>query len=174
MDLFGNYVPFCYDSKEEKVVSRNEKIGSSKIYIPLLTDRETYFYAAGYDRVKHNGTVFLYSKTINTDQVYQEKYQYKVPEKSNYVRLEYKFFIVEYYPINKERARVRLASKIDMKLNFLPQFIINVSARKFAFNYFKNIIEVNKKFKGSKWEEKIKQNGDFYLFFKRKISEYLG
>lgn len=94
MDLFGNYVPFCYDSKELKVISRNEKIGTSKIYIPCLTDRETFFYAAGYDRYNVNGSVFLYSKTINEDQVYQKKYGFKVPEPSGYVRLEYKFFIV--------------------------------------------------------------------------------
>ena len=39
INLMGDYVPFCYDSKELKVVSRNERIGTSKIYIPLLTDR---------------------------------------------------------------------------------------------------------------------------------------
>jgi hypothetical protein len=33
-----------------------------------------------------------------------------------------------------------------MKLNYLPQFILNMSARKFAFDYFKNVIKVNKKF----------------------------
>jgi hypothetical protein len=38
-----------------------------------------------------------------------------------------------------------------MKLNYLPQFIINVSARKFAFDYFKNVIKVNKKFENSLW-----------------------
>lgn len=70
--------------------------------------------------------------------------------------MEYIFFIVEYIPITKNRAKVRLASKVDMKLNFLPQFIINMSARKFAFDYFKNIIKMNKNFKGSPWERKIK------------------
>lgn len=83
--------------------------------------------------------------------------------------MEYKFFIVEYIPITKERARVRLASRVDMKLNFLPQFILNASARKFAFNYFKNIMKLNEKFKGSKWEEKVKENADFYMFFRKKI-----
>lgn len=71
IDLMGDYVPFCYDSKEMKMISRNEKIGTSKIYIPLLTDRETYFYAAGYDRIKTKGSVFLFSKTINEDKIYQ-------------------------------------------------------------------------------------------------------
>lgn len=45
-----------------------------------------------------------------------------------------------------------------MKLDFLPQFILNMSARKFAFDYFKNIIKVNRNFKGSAWEQKIKEN----------------
>ncbi len=56
-----------------------------------------------------------------------------------------------------------------MKLNFLPQFILNMSARKFAFDYFKNIIKVNKNFKGSAWEQKIKENPEFYGFFKSKV-----
>ena len=49
-----------------------------------------------------------------------------------------------------------------MKLNLLPQFILNMSARKFAFDYFKNIIKMNKNFKGSAWEKKIKENPGFY------------
>jgi hypothetical protein len=64
--------------------------------------------------------------------------------------------------LTRKRAKVRLASKIDMKLNFLPQFILNMSARKFAFDYFKHIIKMNKNFKGSAWEKKIKENLEFY------------
>ncbi len=37
-----------------------------------------------------------------------------------------------------------------------------MSARKFAFDYFKNIIKMNKNFKGSAWEKKIKENLEFY------------
>jgi len=76
---------------------------------------------------------------------------------------------VEYIPVTKTRAKVRLASKVDMKLNFLPQFIVNMSARKFAFDYFKNIIKMNKNFKGSPWEAKIKKNPDFYGFFRKRV-----
>jgi hypothetical protein len=56
-----------------------------------------------------------------------------------------------------------------MKLNYLPQFIINMSARKFAFDYFKNVIKVNKKYKNSPWEQKEKEHPEFYLFFKKRI-----
>jgi len=138
-----------------------------------LTDREIYFYAAGYDRIKENGSVFVFSKTINDDKVYQKKYAFNVPEKSDYVRLEYIFFIVEYIPITKKRAKVRLASRVDLKMNYLPQWILNKSARTFSFNYFKNMIKVNKNFKGSDWEKKVKQNPNFYNFFKSKIDEYI-
>ena len=151
----GEYVPFCYDCKELKVLSRNERIGTSKIYIPLLTDRETYFYAVGYDRQQTTGGIFLYSKTINEDYAAQEKYQFKVPQESEYVRLEYKFFIVEYLPISKERAKIRLASKIDMKMNYLPLFLLNKSARIFAFDYFKNILKIAKHYQDSPWQKKV-------------------
>lgn len=91
----GEYVPFCYDCKQMKMISRNERIGTSKIYIPLLSDRQTYFYAVGYDRMKETGSLFLYSKTINEDLVFQEKYKFQVPvADQKFVRLEYKFFIV--------------------------------------------------------------------------------
>jgi hypothetical protein len=65
IDLMGDYVPFCYDCKEIKKISRNERMGHSKIYIPLLKDRETFFYAAGYDRIKTHKSLFFFSKTIN-------------------------------------------------------------------------------------------------------------
>jgi hypothetical protein len=54
------------------------------------------------------------------------------------------------------RGKIRLATNVNMGLNFLPLFVINQSCRMFAFDYFKNIIDVNKKFKGSLWEKKIK------------------
>lgn len=71
IDLFEDYIPFTYGTKELKSISRNEKIGTSKIYIPLLSDRETYFYAAAYDRLRTTGSIFFFSKTINDDLEYQ-------------------------------------------------------------------------------------------------------
>ena len=67
IDLMALYVPFCYDTKPRKIISRDSRIGSSKIYIPLLTDRYTYFYAVGYDRINVTNSIFLYSKTITDD-----------------------------------------------------------------------------------------------------------
>jgi hypothetical protein len=46
---------------------------------------------------------------------------------------------------------VRLATNIDMKISFLPMFIINKSLRIFSFDYFKNLLKVSKNIKGSPW-----------------------
>ena len=43
-----------------------------------------------------------------------------------------------------------------MKMNYLPSFLLFKSARIFAFDYFKNIIDRIKKFNGSEWEKKVK------------------
>lgn len=67
------------------------------------------------------------------------------------VELEYKFYIIEYCPISATRGKVRLATNIDMKISFLPLFIINKSLRIFSFDYFKNILKVSKNLKGSLW-----------------------
>ena len=87
------------------------------------------------------------------------------PPNDKYVRLEYKFFIVEYKPVAKGRTRIRLASKIDMKMNYLPLFILNKSARNFPFDYFRNILDRVKNYKGSEWEKKVAQRPDMYEFF---------
>lgn len=123
----------------------------------MLTDRETYFYAVGYNRIPKCGSLFFYSKTINENKNYQKKYDFNVPPTSKLIRLEYNFFIVEYKPIGLDRAKIRIASSVDLKMNYLPNWIISISARKFGFNYFVNIIKAQKKFEKSPWAEKIRQ-----------------
>ena len=60
-----------------------------------------------------------------------------------------------------------------MKMNFLPMFILNKSARIFAFDYFKNILDRVKNYKGSAWQKKVAEKPDMYEFFYKKINKYL-
>ena len=48
-------------------MARNQKIGTTKVYLPLLSDREAYFFAAAYDRLKTHNSIFFLSKTIASD-----------------------------------------------------------------------------------------------------------
>jgi hypothetical protein len=61
-----------------------------------------------------------------------------------------------------------------MKMNYLPLFILNKSARIFAFDYFKNILKIVKDYKGSAWEKKVSERPDLYEFFKKKVHDMFG
>lgn len=61
-----------------------------------------------------------------------------------------------------------------MKMNYLPLFILNKSARIFAFDYFKNILKISKNYKGSPWEKSASESPDLYDFFKKKVNDYFG
>jgi hypothetical protein len=52
-----------------------------------------------------------------------------------------------------------MAICIDLKISILPKFILNKTARIFAFDYFKNMLNINKKFKP-----------EHYNFFREKIN----
>jgi hypothetical protein len=85
--------------------------------------------------MQHNGSLFFYSKTINEDKRYQQKYDFTVPPaNSKYIRLEYNFFIVEYRPIAKDSAKVRIGMNVDLRMNYLPNWILSISARKVTFS----------------------------------------
>lgn len=66
IDLFHKFVPFCGEGEEIKRLHRNLYVGRSTVDIPLLTNRETYFYAKMIDRITTTGSIFFYSKSINT------------------------------------------------------------------------------------------------------------
>lgn len=78
IDLFYKLLPFSYDTKELKYISSNKKIGTNKVEMPLLTNRESYFYNAAYDRLKTHGSVFCFSKTISNDPSFQKKLGFPV------------------------------------------------------------------------------------------------
>lgn len=80
---------------------------------------------------------------------------------------------MEYTPLTANRGKIRLATNVNMRLGFLPFFIINKTCRIFAFDYFENLVKVNKEFKGSMWEKKMMENLSTYNFFKERIKEYL-
>lgn len=61
VDLFYKFVPFMKSSKELKVCARNAKIGHCINDFPLLSKREAFFFGIGYDRLDHNGSIFIYT-----------------------------------------------------------------------------------------------------------------
>ena len=52
---------------------RNQKVGLTRVYIPLINNREAYFVASAYDRLKTHHSIFVFSRTITSDLEYQKK-----------------------------------------------------------------------------------------------------
>jgi len=72
-------------------------------------------------------------------------------ESSKFVRLDVKYFCIDYKPISKNRAVIRTVTKADFKLKYMPLFILQRTARTFTFDWFKGLLEKANNYKGSKW-----------------------
>ena len=55
-------------------------IGTSKIRLPIIADREVYFYAMAINRLQVNGSLLIFSKTIHNDKRAQAKYKVSFPK----------------------------------------------------------------------------------------------
>jgi len=59
--------------------------------------------------------------------------------------------LLSYTPLSKDQGFINMATCIDLKISILPKFILNKTARIFAFDYFNNMINTNKKFENTPW-----------------------
>ncbi len=55
--------------------------------MPLLSNREAFFFAAAYDRLKSHNSIFFFSKTISSDIEFQKKIEFKVERDPDLVEL---------------------------------------------------------------------------------------
>jgi len=60
-----DFMPFMVHSKEVKTIARNNKIGHVISDFPILSQREAFFQGMGYDRVGHNKTILLCSRSLH-------------------------------------------------------------------------------------------------------------
>ncbi len=64
-DLMKDFMPFMEHSREVKEISRNCKIGHIVNKFPILSKREAFFQGIGYDRMQHDSTILLYSRSLH-------------------------------------------------------------------------------------------------------------
>ena len=67
MDYYSEMIKEFKESREERLVARNHKIGYIIYDLPMISLREASFEALAYNRLWHNNTVFLYGRSINSD-----------------------------------------------------------------------------------------------------------
>lgn len=154
-------------------MARNCRIGYAQSHFPILSVREAFFQGIGYNRLHHNNTLFLYTRSLHNRPDIQEKLNYKCKVNSDYVQLEYKYFVVIYEPIDRVRGRVTVGMNVDIKLHFIPMWIQDKFTEDFGEDFFNNLIEISKKFKNSEWEENVKKNPVLFNFFHDALKYHL-
>lgn len=95
--------------------------------------------------MEHNNTIILYSRSLHNRPDLQEKYDYKVVTDLNAVQLEYKFFMIQYEPINRNKGKIKIAMNVDMKLS-APKFILDPIAQNFGKDFLKNVLHITNNF----------------------------
>ena len=59
--------------------------------------------------------------------------------------------MVKYFPLERGKGRIQMAVNIDMKLNLIPLWIIELVSKKFCRDFFDVIVKMSGKFSGSVW-----------------------
>ena len=110
-------------SREEKKVSRNCRIGFTENHIPFFSVREAFFQGIAYNRLKKDGSLFLYTRSIHNRQDLQEKLNYKCLENPKNIQLDYKYLVLKYEPMEFKKGKITFAMNIDSKMDFVPDWI---------------------------------------------------
>jgi len=64
-----------------------------------------------------------------------------VEKENEFVRLKVHYFCLDYRPLLNGKAEIRLVTKANFKLTFMPLIILQKTARIFTFDYFRNVVE---------------------------------
>ena len=77
--------------------------------------------------------------------------------------MDYRYLIIEYTPDGPIGGTLKMAINVDMKLN-IPMFILIPATTGFGLDFYNGVLKIAKDFKGSKWEQKVQKNPDFFNF----------
>lgn len=58
-----------------------------------------------------------------------------------------------------------------MKLS-IPMFILGPATEGFGVDFYSNILRIAKGYKGSKWEQSVEKNPQFFYFVQKRIKEF--
>lgn len=100
----------------------------------------------------------MYSRSIHSKPEICKRLDYTPKPNSKCVQIDYKYMILQYVPEGIDKGKVSIAVNIDMKINIVPLFIMEVVVKKFCFDFFGLVMDAVSRFKGSKWEQKAIRN----------------
>lgn len=118
-----DYVPFVEEAIMVKEIRKATKIGYVCIDVPMISKRECYFYGVGFNLLEETGSIPLISKSIHNDVEFCKKICFDVPEKTKYVRFEYKYYVFNITPLGPNKCFVKIVLNVDYKIPLVPKSI---------------------------------------------------
>jgi hypothetical protein len=168
------WLPFCDKATEMKKIHKSAKVVYQKYGFPLpLSDRETYLSGYGVDRFNRNGSILVLTKSIHDDKTIQKQLGVDIPEKSKCVRMDVEFMAMEIVPMGKEKIKFKSCVKMNPHVKYIPLSFINFLTRKAALTILEKLTKKAKSLKGSKWEEAINNNKEYYGWLEGNINRFL-
>lgn len=67
------------------------------------------------------------------------------------MQLDYKYLVIKYVPLSETSGKMIMGVNIDLKLNMLPLYILELVSISFSHDFFDNIVKISEKFEGSIW-----------------------
>lgn len=89
------------------------------------------------------------------------------------VVLDVKFFIAEFYMLDKDLFHVRAYAHVDLQIPYLPEMMLSFFSSKIGNFMMDKLVEFTRIFKGTEWEKRIREDKDkFYTWLRKKIDDW--
>jgi len=86
--------------------------------------------------------------------------------------MDIQYIITEVVPVSRTRTQVRIITRTNPNLKFLPLSVLNFFSRKLGLSILEKINKNGKEIKGPVWEKKIKESKIFYDWLSSKVEGY--
>ena len=178
-DLYHYWFPFCKQSFDYMKVNKTCKVCYQELIFPFpLKNRETIICGKGINRMNHNGTVLVMSKSYqleNDPRVRQKVGEFKSERRpEGLVENVVHFYGFEISPVSPTELSLRVCMLVDPKIPLIPDSMINFASKKFGDDMINKLLVFSQDLSGTEFEDKLKssENAEFYAWLKNYVSKF--
>jgi hypothetical protein len=170
--VYPKWFPFCSHTEVVHQPGKARKLLYMISNLPFINDRDYLIYGFGVNKIAQNRTVLLCVQSVEENTGLFEEY-YKKTKSSKYVRAQIQIFGYEIKIVNRNKVHLKGLLKMDPKINFIPQGLLNTVAKRFAEDLFTKMLKVIKNYQGSEFQNKNPSDIDmqFYDFINEEANK---
>ena len=136
-DLYHHWFPFCKQSFDYMKIRKTCKVCYQELVFPFpLKNREAIVCGFGVNRMSHNGTVLVMSKSLREvdDPLIHQKVGVFSSDRrpEGLVENVIHFYGFEISPVSPTELSLRCCMLVDPQISFIPDAMINYASKKFG------------------------------------------